>query len=1300
MYAPQALSAFIMLLEDYKVSAAASGIPNAGCTDYPIRSISGEVVEGFSSIAGGGRLGEVLAVRANGSTFWTAANHTLPVVCARHVEKVCTPGWLYGEHYCWQARSGEVTLAGAVADCGASGAALASPSSQRAWDFISSSVALPGRHTLIGLRAQQNHTAQLGTSQQGAVWSWADGHPWQPAAASVANGKVRLGAIHRPNFDGGTLKTVTERSTAPADTGYMCQRPAHLSTFASCPQGWVPMFDRCILHSLQNITWPWAGARVPVEAIGSVAAHACDALGGGVLLVADGSLAANATRIMLAQLTGRNTTAVEIHSNTSHHSQTLPFVCQIAFDAACAPGWVAFGGNCYKLHSAPKPIGQVSQYGPSNPCFDYRAQPAPLRTVQQMQFLEGAFGQTGGGWRMDVQQARNFNGEDIITVEPSGGLQQFPIVTEGSANGTDGAQFTNETTLCVKPMLEWQLYHSTSSTSFLRMGRRVMSDGSEIAPSAATWLPPSSRELMDAVSMMAAELRPSPKPRVAFASSQYNTQGGARLRRRLPSWDGARHAVELYDSAPSSVSQTTPSCEPVFIFLPFNNKFTCARSQEKVLSASSRAVRDVCPTSWQLVGGACVVLGSNATNEHAEGVCQSLHASTSIVQTWSPALSGALPGFLRASGTFRAWVGLHLESQSGTSAALQSVDGQHIMSMRATHGSHWHGYSQQGRGHLLIHGKGYGGGCVAASRVGPLQTLNCSETLPVVCALLPLAPVAGTLGGGLAGDTWGVPPVGLQHAAATRHPPVFSSCPSMIPSDGHSPSTTSSGSPSVTASCPPSVTASGSPSVTASGSPSVTASGSPSVTASCPPSVTASGSPSVTASGSPSVTASGSPSATVSVSRTALASLFPLPAVVPETLQFLGAWARASFRSSPLLMSLVHGGGAEGTQQQVLQVVLVAQGASHGGVAVLVHPLGHLSIGEAAAAASTAMTGVHSAAVTFDPQLHMAAASHGFAGSAVLPHVGVNFTSSPLAPQWADFKLAVTLQVPPVGAGSAQGRASACSTGVFAFNLTAVSSDGSVLDRLPLLVRVSRRFVQVTPQLLQAVAEPQSGSGTMQLQAILGAPFGNTAVHVSVPPAARCWLHVGLKTSTAPLSAAQWGPSQRLELSGGSSKAVLFQVNLSKLPRGLYATNVSISVSDISGSGNVTLLPLSVIVTSVLPCPSHTQLLPVTLTLENAQATVEAGAVAMRNTAVGTAVILGSLTSATPLEAFARPSPCGQGANSTSNGSIITLFYQAAAVAAPAAWLGVAAQAGLLLAGSSTKRLPVHIHLASPSGGG
>jgi len=207
----------------------------------------------------------------NGALVATSSAAAHAVVCERDVRKVCPHGWTYGEHFCWQVQhvdssdANTTRLGDALGECAALGAVLASPSNPGQLDFIARQMVPRGHTTALG------HTGT--NSSNTIVDAWADRHIWSPAAEGLFPGAAPpsfAAALSRPHQQPASysLSNFTNFVQQLRTDSYMCQRPAYLSSFISCPQGWVPMVDRCILHSKQNIAWPWSGAAAPAEVEG------------------------------------------------------------------------------------------------------------------------------------------------------------------------------------------------------------------------------------------------------------------------------------------------------------------------------------------------------------------------------------------------------------------------------------------------------------------------------------------------------------------------------------------------------------------------------------------------------------------------------------------------------------------------------------------------------------------------------------------------------------------------------------------------------------------------------------------------------------------------------------------------------------------------------------------------------------------------------------------------------------------------------------------------------------------------
>ena len=230
-------------------------------------------------------------------------------ICERSSPQVCPSGWAYHGNFCWKRESMATGYLPdrAQAVCAQQGASLATAVTEGDLRFLSRS--------MVG-SAPGQATAFIGYGSfifDHVVFVWIDGSylpiPSDMLAEpqpSAANRQARL-EYQTPSL-GGLVHFIDVSTPSAAPEAFVCQRPAPHQTFLSCAQGWIPMGDRCIMHSEMPHRWEWSKrAKIPTTLSAADAQGACTAAGGSTLFVPDSFWATRAVS-EIAKLQGASST--------------------------------------------------------------------------------------------------------------------------------------------------------------------------------------------------------------------------------------------------------------------------------------------------------------------------------------------------------------------------------------------------------------------------------------------------------------------------------------------------------------------------------------------------------------------------------------------------------------------------------------------------------------------------------------------------------------------------------------------------------------------------------------------------------------------------------------------------------------------------------------------------------------------------------------------------------------------------------------------------------------------------------
>ncbi len=215
----------------------------------------------------------------------------LPVICERYLDAYCGPGWTYFDGYCWRrspSRAGtQLTGLQALGKCMALGATLASPSNEKQLSFVGQAFTHVG---VAGIYLGRG-TAFDEAANDTPTDTWLDGGEYEPDIASSMHtdslrdpGDQDILVLYPDQAVGDVIFGYTN-AAAPHAFDAVCQRPAHMHTFQLCPQGWLPLGDRCIMFSTADVQWSWSGAELPVKLPPVDAQAACRAAGGSGLFI-------------------------------------------------------------------------------------------------------------------------------------------------------------------------------------------------------------------------------------------------------------------------------------------------------------------------------------------------------------------------------------------------------------------------------------------------------------------------------------------------------------------------------------------------------------------------------------------------------------------------------------------------------------------------------------------------------------------------------------------------------------------------------------------------------------------------------------------------------------------------------------------------------------------------------------------------------------------------------------------------------------------------------------------------------
>ncbi len=1219
-----------------------------------------------------------------------------PAVCERDMRKVCPPGWLYGQHFCWQTRllqgGNGTSLGEMLGQCAAAGGTLASPSSQAQWDFLVSRMAPLGENTSLGL-----------TLRSGQV-HWADSNVWRPnstvlnmsVAPQVSSQHTALGYLSRPQPLGSQLRwaiTPTTREQLHI-SAFICQRPAYLSTFVSCPQGWIPMFDRCILHSLQNISWPWAGAAVPMQATAEQVPGICSALGGSSALIPDSDVVNSALQTYLGAQTAFDAWHTSLKVSPTNRSLTSPlhpgalcsnvaannpghtvwtslcteinstklielsavspaligvhfkplatgrdgarvslrpavagkrpFVCELRLSAehfaplanACASGWRLFGGECYSISDVPVAL---DFWGAEMLCVSKGATLAALRSEQQLEYLQLLHSESNHAGRAEWLGASLWNlnriGGDIISLPPAMLAALPPLPTSGNQYfikwWPDSQQVEQASSasafqsgLCVAPAGEWRLHAGC-----------ITGGGRSLLRGRCLHTPPLHAKLQNARST-AMQMNITLWAPTAAIDNQWAQLPGA----QLPAdgqWlgvsnelQGGRQGITTFAHDDGTVRRMVDPYRGVSLaVVPGPQVLTRSASGIEPVSlqhatnmtrriAGVRLAVPVCPNHTVYTMGGCYVFQNRTTRAGSWAAVCSTAVDGGCLAAPSEPHEVAFMYSLAKAGFFSEHVllGWNMSVTASGFLLTASMTPSGAASLHIDRRQNGEADAQYKNYFMPGYPQASAGACVFMAQNGSgLFNAPCSgnTTYAGICQAPAWAPIRKTLGHGLAGSTWGIP-------AVPTALPVLSQL-SSSPTPSSSP--TASMSPLATVSTSASQSASSSPSVSLSSTALPSPSGNSTGTAAAAPSVGTT--PSVSASSTPAVTGTATPSAPPTAT--------PLPALSAGTsgMPLQPGLAQpgirsALFRTSPPPVLRVH---IDEDRPYTVSLPVRFAAVGHGtGARIMVQPVAaaHVTAAGGVLTSSSRM----SSKEAFDAILASSTSFETSPGPALSPLPSGQSSLQTLQTQlWQEATLLLEAQVAVNEA--TQGQRSRDLTGVFAYNISVVDDAGVVAATQPLVLVVTAASASISPARLTAQAAPDAGRTFMQLQARVKAEYGDTHMALRIPQSAACWLSLptfpflGSLSSVPPRLAAVVAagsvdaPDQigdrmiHVSIQAGETVNLPFVVDLSVLPRGLHAAEVTLYVGD--AAGTQVHLPVSVLVASVVPCPARVALPPMML---------------------------------------------------------------------------------------------------------